>query len=127
MRVLSIDPGFTTGIAIFNDSSELECAMSVTLKGLYRGGFFNHLVSISRPDITLIEALPTQHIAPEMLEIHGRILQWFTIAGYPTEQIRPAQWKKLVARVEIPGQHARDAATMAMWWAKANAVKAVAG
>lgn len=90
--------------------------MAVTLKGLNRNGFFNHLVSTAKPDITLIEALPTNNISNEMMAIHSHIAQWFSIAGYKVEMIRPAQWKGFTDRVEIPGQHARDAATMAQWW-----------
>lgn len=116
MRVLSIDPGFTTGIAVFDTDGHLECSMGVTLKGLHRNGFFNHLISISKPDITLIEALPMNNVTPDMSAIHSHITQWFKIAGYEVESIRPAQWKGLAKRVEIPGQHARDAATMAKWW-----------
>lgn len=116
MRVLSIDPGITTGISIYNDDGELECSLTVTAKGLQRSGFFNQIVSFAKQDITLIEALPTNHVTPEMLAIHSYIKQWFVIASYPIEEIKPAQWKGLAARVEIPGQHARDAATMAKWW-----------
>lgn len=116
MRVLSLDPGFTTGVAIYDTEGDLECSMAVTLKGLHRRGFFNHLISVSQPDITLIEALPTNNVTSDMMAIHSYITQWFKIAGYPVELIKPAQWKHLTDRVEIPGQHARDAATMAKWW-----------
>lgn len=116
MRILSLDPGITTGIAVYNDDGNLECSMAVTLKGLYRNGFFSYLISISKPDITLVESLPTNHVDPDTLRVYSYITQWLNIASYPFETIKPAQWKGLVARVEIPGQHARDAATMAKWW-----------
>lgn len=123
MRVLSIDPGFTTGIAIYDAEGNLECSMAVTLKGLFRSGFFNHLVSISKPDMTLIEALPMNNVTPEMMAIHSHITQWFKIAGYATEMIKPSQWKGLAERIEIPGSHARDAATMASWWLAQKGIK----
>lgn len=127
MRVLSIDPGFTTGVAIYDEDGNLECSMAVTLKGLHRNGFFNHLISTARPDITLIESLPMNNVTPEMMAIHSHITQWFNIAGYPTELIKPAQWKGLTHRVEIPGQHARDAATMGIWWLAQKGVVAANG
>lgn len=120
MRVLSIDPGFTTGIAIYDEEGNLESSMAVTLRGLHRNGFFGHLVSHAKPDVVLIEALPTNNVSSDMMAIHSHITQWFKIAGYVVELIRPAQWKGLATRVEIPGQHARDAATMAAWWIKNN-------
>jgi len=55
-------------------------------------------------------------VTSEMMAIHSHITQWFNIASYPVEMIKPVQWKGLIGRVEIPGQHARDAATMASWW-----------
>lgn len=118
MRILSIDPGFTTGIALYDNDEELEWSMAVMRKGLHRNGFLSHLVNIARPDIVLIEALPTNNVSSDMAAIHSHISQWFKIAGYRVEHIRPVEWKNLVTRVEIPGQHARDAATMALWWIK---------
>lgn len=123
MRVLSIDPGFTIGIAIYDDEGNLECSMAITLKGLHRNGFFSHLVSHAKQDITLIEALPTNNVSSEMMAIHSHITQWFRIAGYQVELVRPSQWKGLVQRVEIPGQHARDAATMGAWWLAQKGIK----
>lgn len=116
MRVLSIDPGYTTGIAVYGSDSELEASMAVTRRGLFKNGFLNHLVSIAKPDVVLIEALPQNLVSSEMQKIHGYITTWFTVAGMTPISIRPSQWKGLVERVEIPGVHARDAATMAKWW-----------
>lgn len=123
MRVLSIDPGMTTGIAVFDTDGNLECSMAVTLKGLHRMGFFQKLLSIAKPDITLIEELPLNNVEQDMRAIHSHITQWFVISSSPYESVKPAQWKGLVQRVEIPGQHARDAATMAKWWLAQKGVK----
>ena len=116
MRVLSLDPGFTTGVAVYDSEGNLECSMAVTRRGLHRRGFFGVLVSMAQPDIVLIEALPQNNVTSDMMAIHSYITQWFKIAGYTVETIQPVQWKNLTGRVEIPGQHARDAATMAKWW-----------
>lgn len=115
MRILSLDPGLTTGVAIYVDG-ELESSMTVTFKGIYRGGFLNILVSLAKPDVVLIEDVPQQMAHREVAELHAFLMRWFQVAAYDVRSVKPAQWKKLVKRVEIPGQHARDAATMALWW-----------
>lgn len=120
MRILSIDPGFTTGIAILEEDGSLESSITITRKGLFRNGFFNHLIALAKPDVVVIEELPQNSVSPEMRDLHGHLANWFRIAGYRVEHVKPAQWKGLVQRVEIPGQHARDAATMGKWWAERN-------
>lgn len=119
-RVLSFDPGYTTGVAVYDSDGELEASMAMTRKGLFKNGFLNHLVSIAKPDVVLVEALPTNLVSSEMQKIHGYIVNWFTVAGMEPVIIKPSQWKNLVQRVEIPGVHARDAATMARWFIKQN-------
>jgi hypothetical protein len=120
MRVLSIDPGYTTGIAVYDENGELEVSMAASRLGLFGNGFLTGLIKMSHPDVVLIEAIPTHHIDPETMKIHSHLTQWFTVAGFAVYSIRPAEWKGMVPRVEIPGQHARDAATMAMWWIRKN-------
>lgn len=119
MKILSIDPGYTTGIAVLEDG-ELESSITVTRKGLYRNGFFNHLVSLSKPDVVVIEALPQNLVSSEMRTLHGFVTNWFKVAGYDVHLVNPGQWKGMVTRVEIPGQHARDAATMGRWWVQSQ-------
>lgn len=121
MRILSIDPGYTTGIAIYD--GELEASLTVTRKGLFLNGFLSNLVAIAKPDVVLIEALPQNLVSSEMQKIHAYLTNWFEIAGYKPQSIKPSQWKNLTQRVEIPGVHARDAATMARWWYNQNQVK----
>lgn len=123
MRILSIDPGYTTGVAVFDSDGEIESSMAVTRKGLFKNNFLNHLVSIAKPDVVLVEALPQNLVSIEMQRIHGYITTWFTVAAMEPQSIKPSQWKGLIERVEIPGQHARDAATMAKWWYKQNVLK----
>jgi hypothetical protein len=116
MRVLAFDPGFTTGIAVYNESGELELTITVTKEKVLRNGFLNKLVAISTPDKVLIEGLPTQKVNQDIADLFSTLKRWFTVAGYDTEIILPGQWKGMVRRVEIPGNHARDAATMAAWY-----------
>lgn len=123
MRILSIDPGYTTGIAILDEDGAIESSITVTHKGLFRNGFLNHLIAIAKPDVVLIEELPQNLVSVEMRELHSHISNWFKVAGFRVESIKPAQWKGLVQRVEIPGQHARDAATMGSWWIGKERVK----
>lgn len=120
MRILSFDPGYTTGIAIYGDDEKepFDAFLTVTRTGLFRKGFLNHIISLAKPDVVLVEALPTNLVNSEMLRIHSYITHWFVTAGYSVEIIKPSEWKKWAARVEVPGQHARDAATMAAWWVK---------
>lgn len=115
MNVLSIDPGITTGIAVYDEDGDL---MSITASKdkILKNGFLNKLVAISHPNVVIIEDLPKSNVHQETQELHSYLHQWFRVAGYETVRIKPGQWKGLAKRVEIPGQHARDAATMAKWW-----------
>lgn len=117
MRILSIDPGHTTGIAIFEDNI-LQLTMTVPFEGAYTNReFFKCLYMLAMPDIVLVEDLPTTNVDGRTIEIAYAYTNWFKIVGNcEIVRIKPGQWKGLVARVEIPGQHARDAATMAQWY-----------
>lgn len=116
-RILSIDPGHSTGIAVFDEQGDLQFSMTVKKDFIYKNGFLNDLVRMAKPEIVLIEDLPSyKNVDRETERLLVHCLQWFNIAGFSTHPIRPAQWKNLVDRVEIPGQHARDAATMAKWY-----------
>lgn len=116
-----MDPGVITGIAVYGEDGELESSMAVNYKTFYKNGFFTSLVSMTHPDVVLVEDIPQNNVHRETLELYTYIMHWFKIAGFKTASIKPSQWKGLVERVEIPGQHARDAATMAKWWLKNNA------
>jgi hypothetical protein len=116
MRILAIDPGLTTGIAVYNEQNDLELSLTVSKKGIYRNSFLSKLVALCQPQIVLLEDLPRSNIHKETRELHAHLQVWFRVAGYQLVDIRPGQWKGLVKRVEIPGQHARDAATMVAWY-----------
>lgn len=115
MRILSIDPGITTGVAASTENG-LEFSMTIRREKILGNGFLNKLVAMSKPEVVLIEGVP--HFAPdiEQLKLKEELVRWFSVAGFAVYEIQPSQWKGLVHRVEIPGTHARDAATMARWY-----------
>jgi len=115
-RILSLDPGHTVGVAALDDSGELYFSMAVPKDTIYRNGFLNKLVAMAKPDVVLIENLPKSMVDVETNKVWNHFCHWFKIAGFQIVHINPGQWKGLAKRVEIPGQHARDAATMAKWW-----------
>jgi predicted RNase H-like nuclease (RuvC/YqgF family) len=115
-RILSIDPGITTGIAIYDEEGSLEASITATADKIYKNGFLNKLVALSHPNVVIVESLPKNNVHEETNRLFQYLRQWFEVAGYDLRVIKPAQWKGLVKRVEIPGQHARDAATMAAWF-----------
>lgn len=116
MRVLSIDPGITTGIAVYDENGELELSITANKNKIMSNGFLNKLVAISHPNVVVLEQLPSRNPHQETAELYLHLSSWFRVAGYDLRPVKPAQWKGLAKRVEIPGQHARDAATMARWW-----------
>lgn len=117
-RILSLDPGHTTGIAILDEDGNLEVAMTVTKDAVYKNGFLNRLVNLSRPDVVLVEDVPNRMVDKTTEQLWFHFTHWFKTAGFEIVDINPSQWKGLVERVEIPGQHARDAATMAKWYVR---------
>lgn len=115
-RVLSIDPGITTGIAVYDENGELDAALTVRKEKIYKNGFLTDLISLSHPEVILVENLPLNNVDKETQRLHAYFIARFRIAGFEVVEIQPSQWKGWAKRVEIPGQHARDAATMAKWW-----------
>lgn len=115
-RVLAIDPGWTTGIAIYDENGELDMTMTVRKEKIYKNGFLNNLVKMSKAEVVLLESLPKSNVDKETQKLHTHLSSWFRTAAYELIDIQPSQWKGLATRVEIPGQHARDAATLGRWW-----------
>lgn len=116
MRILSIDPGHSTGIAVFNAQGEYEFSMHITDEAWNGGNFILKLVALAKPDMVLLEGIPSRQQDPKTVERFTELKQWLKVAGYPFRVILPGQWKGLTDGPKIPGQHARDAAKMAMWW-----------
>ena len=119
MKVLSIDPGQTTGIAAY-EGRELSFTLTVSSRKLLSNGFLNKTMAMALPEIILIEDVPKLKPDPHQLVLVAELIRWFRVAAYETVLIQPSQWKGFVKRVEIPGQHARDAATMGKWWIENN-------
>jgi hypothetical protein len=122
-RILAIDPGITTGIAVYDENGELVISLTCSKDALYRNGILNNLVSMSQPEVVLLEDIPTQHADRQTERLHTVLENWFRTAGFNVVNIKPSQWKGLVERVEIPGQHARDAASMARWFIEKERAK----
>lgn len=120
MNVLSIDPGITTGIALSTEFG-LEISMTVRKEKILGNGFLTKLIAMTRPDVVLIEGVPNFSPNPEQVALEKELVRWFSVAGFSVYEVQPSQWKGFVSRVEIPGQHARDAATMGRWWIERNA------
>lgn len=124
-RILSIDPGHTTGIAVYDKDGQLEFSMAAPAKTIQIAGFFLDLVGFCRPEIILIEDLPKNYVDALTQQVWSHIAARVTVLKPKVKivQIKPAQWKGFAERVEIPGQHARDAATMAKWWIEKEELK----
>lgn len=122
-RILSIDPGITTGIAIYDEHGVLEASITASKDKIMSNGFLNKLVAISHPSVVILESLPRNNIHQETAELHSHLSRWFRVAGYEIAHIKPSQWKGLAKRVEIPGQHARDAATMGRWYLESQVIR----
>lgn len=123
MRLLAIDPGITTGIAVYNENGELELSITATKDKIMSNGFLNKLVALSHPTVVILEQIPNRNTHQETAELYLYLSTWFRVAGYELQPIKPAQWKGLVQRVEIPGQHARDAASMGKWYLESQRIE----
>jgi hypothetical protein len=114
-KFLSIDPGETTGVAAY-EGSDLSFTMTLSSRKLLSNGFLNKLLSMATPEVILIEDVPKFKPDPHQLILVAELVRWFRVAGFEVVTIQPSQWKNFVSRVEIPGQHARDAASMGRWF-----------
>lgn len=116
MRVLSIDPGHSTGVAVFNDVGELEFSLVLADGAWDNASFLGKLSALARPDAVVVEGIPSKQVDDKTAARYHQIVRWFQVAGYKTHIVQPSQWKGLVSRVKIPGQHAMDAASMGKWF-----------
>jgi hypothetical protein len=119
--VLAIDPGHTTGVAILDETGCLEVAMTVTShklfldsKWLYRCYDLAHM-GIERP-VVVIERPPQKEVDAITTAIYQHLVHWFDSRDITLHQVMPGSWKGLTQRIAVPGQHARDAATMGRWF-----------
>ena len=116
MRVLSIDPGHSTGVAVFNEAGEYELSINISDGAWNNGYLLNQLVALARPEIVLIEGIPSKVVDEKTAARFYNLERWFTVAGYKVYVVKPSEWKGLVQKSDIPSQHARDAARMGQWW-----------
>lgn len=119
MRLVAFDPGHVTGIAVFDDNGEWTMGLTVSTSGLTEP-FLRHLSSIAKPDIVIIESPPSFSRDVETDNNRFRIEHYFKLAGYMVEHVNPGQWKGMVDKESISGQHQVDAATMGRWWLRAR-------
>jgi hypothetical protein len=115
VRVLSVDPGHSTGIAVFV-RGEYVLSLNISDSAWNDPDLLTGLVRLVKPDVVLLEGIPTKQVDEKTAARFYELERWFTVVGYKVHVIQPSEWKGLTKRVEIPGQHARDAATMAAWW-----------
>lgn len=91
--------------------------MAIPYKTIYQLGFLGKLIhGLAKPDIILMEDIPSNYVDQITSGLWHYLFGWLDVSEYKVCIIKPSQWKGLVKRVEIPGQHARDAATMARWF-----------
>ena len=115
-RILSIDPGDTTGIAFFL-YGELRFSMTLNPGTVASRNFLRSLYLMTSPEIVIIEQIPPiTHHASEQSVVFHETLKWFENVGCKVIVINPGQWKGLVKRTKITSTHSRDAADMAEWY-----------
>lgn len=117
MRVLSFDPGEITGISYVIDGIMIW-AMIAEAHAFQRDSFLQAITSMTDITHVLVELPPTsgKFYNSKQSDIFHRLMRWFTIAGFYTQQISPGQWKNLVKRSDISSTHMRDATDMAIWY-----------
>lgn len=120
MRLIAFDPGHITGVAVFDKDGIWRMGLTVPTVGL-TPHFFRHLSGIAQPDVIVIESPPLFSRDPETDNNRFTIEHYFKVAGYQIEYVSPGQWKGMVEKENISGQHQVDAATMGRWWLRARA------
>jgi hypothetical protein len=118
MRVLAVDPGHTIGLAFVTTQFGLRWSMTIPTDHDGYLDLFGRMVELANPTVVLIEGIPSKFVDEKTSQIFHAVRHWVDLETNHFEivVVKPAAWKGLVKRVEIPGQHARDAATMAKWY-----------
>lgn len=116
-RLLSFDPGITTGIS-FLVGGEFVLGLAVTRLALEMTSFLPSLIRMCKPDAVLIEKPPpgARFHQEAHQQVYQLLLHKFSTAGYKVHIIMPAQWKSMISRSKIDSVHIRDATTMALWF-----------
>ena len=110
MRILAVDPGHTTGIALLQEDSVL-LAMLVS-KEIVDTFFAQELYERWKPEIVAIERTP-QHSDVDQLTVAIEMTFWLVAEGLriPVKRISPGTWKPVMGKLTRAkiGDHLRDA------------------
>lgn len=124
-RILSFDPGFTTGISFLLDGKfifgmAVDSAVFDRLESQIN--LLENLTYMANPTVVVIELPPTRgkFNMERHYEIYNSICKWYGKEGIYIAAINPGQWKKLVKRSQIDSGHIRDATDMATWLWNSN-------
>jgi hypothetical protein len=113
-RILSFDPGETTGISFILDG---DFVWGMVSKPMFfgRNSFLQGLIVMSQPNLVIIEKPPLVPKFPnkDQMTVYNRLEKFFSIAGFKVLTPNPGQWKGLVERTDISCTHIKDAADMA--------------
>jgi len=112
-RILSIDPGESTGIAYIEDG-EFVWGMVAEPKAFDSEIFVLSLTTMTKPTTIVLEAPPTKttFYNADQYRIYEQLLRFYQNAGFRTVTMNPGRWKGFMERTDIKSTHARDAADM---------------
>ena len=109
MKILSIDPGKTTGVCRADLDLKVICLCSLGMKEA-----LILLRSFRSIDLVIVEASPQKTDNAVQREFHHRIMDWAKGSGFPYLNITPGAWKPVAkarkwAHPEALDQHQEDA------------------
>lgn len=91
MKLLSIDPGKTTGIAYADLDKKSVFLIAVRdIKNLYV--ILSH-IKLNDIDLTIVESSPSLHPDREQDTFHANLLNWLQVNGFRCIQVSPGTWK----------------------------------
>jgi hypothetical protein len=116
-RILSFDPGSTTGIS-YLENGNFRFGLIAVPAMFGSEDFLASLAKICKPTTILIEEPPRGGFpSKDQTFVVETISRWYSVAGFNVHVIMPAQWKKLVESSGIDANsHIRDATDMAKWY-----------
>lgn len=115
-RILSFDPGETTGIAFLNEGN-LVWGMAAYASAFQKESFIMCLTKMVKPTGIILESMPSNGFPnQDQTFVHNFVLTWYQKAGYQIALIKPGFWKGLVPRTKMDSVDIKDAADMALWF-----------
>jgi len=122
VRLLSLDPGLSTGWAIIDiDGTTLVLLTSGTVDYAYLGSFIP-VMQAWEPDEVIMEfvlTLTNSKLNRLLTQAERQLVDAFPNAHI----VRPGHWKPVTGKSPIPNvgtKHTRDAMRMALYWARSN-------